>query len=256
MGTATNLEILALTQGLIWFQNFLQPAHFTIRTDHLSLLTLQSLKNARSSKLIRYSLLISQFDFTITHIAGTKNKLADALSRRPSEPQKEPEVEEPPIFDIDPNIACISDDYFVNNSQTSQVSQISQLKSADRHRRRHAEAIVFAVDENTATNGEYNTDQTPVGMEQTISDQVRSHIEQEDNNRMLDTINLNSQSEDPVFASIINYLQYNILPADNTEARSLILQAENFEIYNDILYKRTSFERKRLNEIKPIITQI
>ena len=56
--------------------------NFTIVTDHKPLTWMFSV-NDPSSRLLRWRLLLEEFDYTIEYQAGKKNVNADALSRNP-----------------------------------------------------------------------------------------------------------------------------------------------------------------------------
>src|SRR2546421_1566681 len=75
-------ELLAIVDACKYFQYILLGNHFTIITDNSSLNTLLSkptkLLNNRQTRWIE---ILSPFDFEILHIPGTKNIIADALSR-------------------------------------------------------------------------------------------------------------------------------------------------------------------------------
>src|SRR5947199_1003422 len=75
-------ELLAIVNACKYFQHILLGNHFTIITDNSSLKTLLSkptkLLNNRQTRWIE---ILSPFDFEILHIPGSKNIIADALSR-------------------------------------------------------------------------------------------------------------------------------------------------------------------------------
>ncbi|KAI2646020.1 Transposon Tf2-6 polyprotein [Labeo rohita] len=79
---------LALEEWRHWLEGFTHP--FTIITDH----NLQYLREARrlNPRQARWALLFTRFNFTITYRPGSKNPVADALSRQyspdlPTEPE-------------------------------------------------------------------------------------------------------------------------------------------------------------------------
>jgi len=76
-------EILAIIRGLEAWRHLLEGAQykFEIWTDHKNLeyfMKAQKLKRRQA----RWALYLSQFDFTLKHVAGTKMGKADRLSRR------------------------------------------------------------------------------------------------------------------------------------------------------------------------------
>lgn len=66
----------------IWFalrkwEHLLRDVHFTILTDHRNLQFL----NTNTPKVVRWKMAVQEFDFTVRHIDGEKNVVADAFSR-------------------------------------------------------------------------------------------------------------------------------------------------------------------------------
>ena len=63
-----------------YFSCYLYGKKFLVRTDHAALKFLRNFAD-RNSRLIRWSLRLSEFDFEIEHVLGSKIKHVDALSR-------------------------------------------------------------------------------------------------------------------------------------------------------------------------------
>ena len=77
----TDRELLAIIYGVMHFRVYLESSKFVILTDHHALTYLMTQKHLLQRQ-IRWQLLLNSFDFEIRHISGSKNKIADALSRR------------------------------------------------------------------------------------------------------------------------------------------------------------------------------
>ena len=75
-------ECLAVIWALEHFRPYIEGLHVTVFTDHSSLRWLMSRPNP-SGRLARWSLRLQDFDFTIVHKPGERNKVPDALSRNP-----------------------------------------------------------------------------------------------------------------------------------------------------------------------------
>ena len=82
-------EGLAIIFGVRKFEKFLRGRKFILRTDHKPLVhifnpnkNIPSLSNAR---LTRWSIILGSFNFDLEHISGSKNIIADYLSRSPIE---------------------------------------------------------------------------------------------------------------------------------------------------------------------------
>ena len=76
----SEIECLAILSGVRAYANYLSNRHFIIQADNISLTYLKSLKNAHG-RLLRWSLYFQTFDYSIEHVAGTKNVPSDDQSR-------------------------------------------------------------------------------------------------------------------------------------------------------------------------------
>ncbi len=74
-------EILSIIKALKTFRHYLMGIHFIIYTDHKSLTYLTTLKNP-SGRILRWLDFLADYDFDIRYVEGTKNRVADALSRK------------------------------------------------------------------------------------------------------------------------------------------------------------------------------
>jgi hypothetical protein len=92
-GSATALELVSLVQAIRWHEPFLRLALFVIRIDHVTLTFLRELKHKKNPKLLRYALLLSEFDYKIEYTKGRTHTLADCLSRRPFTQEERAQVE-------------------------------------------------------------------------------------------------------------------------------------------------------------------
>ena len=80
--TVTEKEALAVIKSIKNYKDMLQGAKITIVTDHKPLIPLlQSAYKAPSSRLRRWALALSDFDFEITYEPGATHFLPDYLSR-------------------------------------------------------------------------------------------------------------------------------------------------------------------------------
>lgn len=74
-------ELLAIHWSINHFKHYLYgTSHFTVQSDHKPLTYLYNLKDP-NSKLSRLRLELSEYNFTVIHIPGKLNSVADALSR-------------------------------------------------------------------------------------------------------------------------------------------------------------------------------
>ena len=77
-------ELYALVDAIKRFEYYLSGTTFELFTDSKALLYLRKAKEA-NPKLLRYSLILQGFDFSITHVSSSENKVADILSRTTNE---------------------------------------------------------------------------------------------------------------------------------------------------------------------------
>lgn len=73
-------EAFAIIWGIQKFQRYLLGTHFMLETDHHPLQYLDTAK-FQNSRIMRWSLLLQPFRFTVRAIKGTENVGADFLSR-------------------------------------------------------------------------------------------------------------------------------------------------------------------------------
>jgi hypothetical protein len=77
---ASEIEKLALVWATKYFRCYLYGKKFLVRTDHSALTYLRNFPE-NNSRLLRWSLKLSELDFTVEHRAGSKIPHVDALSR-------------------------------------------------------------------------------------------------------------------------------------------------------------------------------
>ena len=100
---ATNeKEALSCVWAIEHWEKFLLGHHFTLRTDHGALRSLlhQHSSTRKSAKFERWLERLSRFDYTVEHVRGTHNYIADALSRLPRPASEQPPP--PAIIDDKP----------------------------------------------------------------------------------------------------------------------------------------------------------
>ena len=75
--TVGEKELLGIVEGMKAFEGMIKGYNITIHTDHLNLLY----KKLPNQRMLRWRLLLEDFNPTVKHIAGEKNLSADALLR-------------------------------------------------------------------------------------------------------------------------------------------------------------------------------
>jgi hypothetical protein len=78
--SASEAEMLALVWASRYFRCYLYGKQFLVRTDHSALAYLRTF-SVTNSRLMRWSLRLSELDFIVEYRAGSKIGHADALSR-------------------------------------------------------------------------------------------------------------------------------------------------------------------------------
>ncbi len=81
---ANELECLAVVWALKKFRTYVYGRHFIVKTDSSSVKWMMGKKELKG-KFSRWVLDLQEFDFTIEHVKGVDNQVADALSRNPAE---------------------------------------------------------------------------------------------------------------------------------------------------------------------------
>ena len=75
-------EALAVIEALMKWEDKLVGRQFIIVTDHEALETIKTTnRDGRSGRLIRWDEYLSRFKYTVMHVPGVQNKVADCLSR-------------------------------------------------------------------------------------------------------------------------------------------------------------------------------
>lgn len=73
-------ELLAIVWSVKYFRPYLFGKKFTIMTDHKPLVYLFGMNNP-SSRLLKFRLIMEEYDYNIEYVKGVNNVAADALSR-------------------------------------------------------------------------------------------------------------------------------------------------------------------------------
>ena len=240
----TQFECLSLLTGIREFHVYLAAAPFVVYTDHISLKYLESLKISAHNRLARWSLALQPYKFTVEHVAGTKLTAADGLSRRPYDP--------PTDLDADEEL---QEDSFI-----AQVDpNIFEPVTTDKIRLKNYKHILAAEIKDSG-----DTNSTPFDVHVPSDQQLPLETENTANIRKefidlwspqgLDLPKLQCESRD--LRPILDWLRDGRLPDIDKDARRVILESENYQIVDGVLYHLHFPRTKRLGEIKPVIQQL
>lgn len=73
-------ELLAIVWSVKYFRPYLYGRKFKIQTDHRPLIYLFNMRDP-SSRLLKFRLLLEEYNYVVEYIKGNRNSVADALSR-------------------------------------------------------------------------------------------------------------------------------------------------------------------------------
>ena len=99
--SVTELEGLAIIEGIKAYHPYIANSKFTIVTDHIALKYMMNVK-ADTGRIARWALALQGYDFIVVHRRGLVNSNADALSCRVYDTEKEPgtKPDMPPYIDL------------------------------------------------------------------------------------------------------------------------------------------------------------
>ena len=100
--TVSELECLAVLEGIKQNKVYLSHNKFTVYTDHKALIWLHKIKDT-DAKLGRWALQLQNYNFDVVYREGKNNKNADAISRIPYPPTPEDtshDEDDVPVFQV------------------------------------------------------------------------------------------------------------------------------------------------------------
>lgn len=186
---STEKEGLALVEAVKEYRPYILNNHFTVYTDNIALKWLREIKN-KNGRLLRWSLLLQEYNFTIQHKAGAQNKFADGLSRR--DYPNATESVHVSVIDHSPNKNC--------NTAHSDINE-----------------------ELTAVYFEYDLDMVTVNAMQADENQQTHYI------TLVNRPNIRQLQENcPDFRNMVRYKRDGVLPDDDQIARKLVVESDTF----------------------------
>ncbi|HSN23100.1 MAG TPA: RNase H-like domain-containing protein, partial [Methylomicrobium sp.] len=223
----TELECLALVEGIKQYHTYLASREFEAVTDHVSLTYLQKMKLAGNNRLTRWALFLQPYKFKITYKKGELLTSADAISRSDNLPPPPEQTEED--WEVGPTICTATGS---------------------------ARKVKFAIPENVIIP-DSDSGADPRG---TVLHFEEEHLEPDAARELpgLPTIDDVSAAQRvcPDFAPIRDYLIAGQLPPDDSAARRLVHEAADYVVLGNALYHLYSPRTRRLDRAMTVIRQL
>ena len=220
----TDLEGLALVEGIRHFKVYLSDKPFTVYSDHQALRTLKT--NKASGRLGRWAVFLQGFQYEVIHKPGKIHSNADSLSRRDYEAVKSTE-EDPDDLSLGPEVCMLEEEgdkemreykFHYQVSEEANINSVNSQEPVDT-----LSAMIHAID----TYEELNPVQHMTEVFAVTADDLKTQ-----------------QREDPNFKPIFTYLEDSQVPEDRNEANRIVAEAQYYVIENGILYHLYQPRRK------------
>ena len=146
--TVTELECLAIVEGIKEYRTYLSSGKFTVYIVHKALKYLQTLRTSNpQGRLARWSMDLKEFDFDVQFRKGVNNQNADALSRLPfQDTEKQTSTKEQPISKLEvPILVSVRDTLLKPQDGTEIVDLVPSLETSV-FTSHSAETPVFSTD--------------------------------------------------------------------------------------------------------------
>ena len=213
-----NLKALAIIEGIKKYSSYLQHSvKFLIQTDHCALKWLFAQKCV-SDRLARWILKVQSYEYEVVHKRGCKNGNADALSR---------------ISYPEPCNACNS------RTVTSHTSSDTELNWIQCDLERMADDVTGDPSETHQTepkvdlvrNLRYQRNKRVTGNEEKYVHKLPSFPDEIDVDKFKE-----AQKVDAIAGPLLRYLDQDILPNDQRQARDILLHADQYFVHEGLLY--------------------
>jgi len=208
--TVCEKELLGIISGVLHYHEYLQPKPFLIKTDNNALKYLESVKHI-TGRLGRWYMLLSGYKFRIEHVKGSKNIVADTLSR------------------ID--LLTLTDDTEELDEKVANINNISSV-TVDEDPTvdddlKHRSDCVWAISLDKPPSDNSDDDET-VDTDANIDESLDSMLDSYDVQQLQQTC--------PDCQVFLQYFRSGILPPDDAGARKIVYQAKRFVLDDGLLY--------------------
>jgi len=245
--SADDLEACALVYALKAIEEIAIHKRVTVITDNSHLLHLNTWHpiNARQRRMLAY---LMQFNLSIRYIRGSRNMLADALSRIFQDASKQERK------DFEPKYMHEIDD-FILPVTTRSVTRTA-LERIDKTADNNNMPITSGGD--TTLQPQTVVDD-PQPTATTVNGQLNNTATAENNDDkpvILPSISADDYDMDDEFGHIYRHLQTNELTGDDRKDKTTLLLRDKFMIENNLLYRIDLPRQKRLARLKPVIKRL
>ena len=213
----TDLEGLALVEGIRHFKVYLSDKPFTVYSDHQAL---KSLKTSKATgRLGRWAVFLQGYQYEVIHKPGKIHSNADSLSRREYSEHNQTENEDADDLSLGPEV-CVVGQHPVNEMREYKL---------------HYETV-------ETVNVNILSCQEPADSLSTMIHAIEAYEQLDPLRHVSEVCPIssadlkNEQREDPDFKSIIDYLVEKQVPDNRNEANRIVAEAQYYIIEDGILF--------------------
>ena len=228
--TTTDQEALALVYCVKQWEVYLSGREFKIYTDHKALTHIFKGHARISSKLARYAMFMSEFNYTIHHLKGVRNHVADALSRRMFHESATPADIELSLYPLDVGIKAVT------RSQSKKIQAQNQNSVDPPQQAMRADKVTDEPHRPAATNKLPSDNREPV--HETHDPETK--VDKQDTDMTFPTADQlrRAQTEDTFCNDLRNMILNNELPRDRVRRERCTRRENDFCIKDDgVLYQ-------------------
>ncbi|CAG2218638.1 unnamed protein product [Mytilus edulis] len=251
----TKLELLGMVVSILDCSDYLRGNQFIVECDHQALKPLYQ-KQFKGAIYERWLSILQQFNFEIVYKKAEQMEVPDALSRCENHHAEvvESPVEDDPYFPFVPDkighITLPNGQNFANLFQNNLEAVQAIHVSTEEHKSEHYDPYDADTDEPQYGNKQYKKKRQRILQESSKSD-TDIVVDKMVNDKILAKISMpinnikELQRQDTSLSPIINYLENDILPDLQKEARCVLLKSNDYALIDDILFHSRVAKSKR-----------
>ncbi|CAG2195993.1 unnamed protein product [Mytilus edulis] len=251
----TKLELLGMVVSILDCSDYLRGNQFIVECDHQALKPLYQ-KQFKGAIYERWLSILQQFNFEIVYKKAEQMEVPDALSRCENHHAEvvESPVEDDPYFPFVPDkighITLPNGQNFANLFQNNLEAVQAIHVSTEEHKSENYDPYDADTDEPQDGNKQYKKKRQRILQESSKSD-TDIVVDKMVNDKILAKISMpinnikELQRQDTSLSPIINYLENDILPDLQKEARCVLLKSNDYALIDDILFHSRVAKSKR-----------